>query len=77
MPLTVAAYADDVNIFISEQADVSFLKEGKKPILEHISHFHPKSGTHQSHFNLVFTFFFPPVNLTGAMWWDRVCSSIK
>ena len=27
MPLTIAAYADDVNIFISEQADVSVLKE--------------------------------------------------
>lgn len=27
MPLTLAAYADDVNIFISEQADVSILKE--------------------------------------------------
>ena len=27
VPLTVAAYADDVNIFISEQADVSVLKE--------------------------------------------------
>ena len=27
MPLTIAAYAGDVKIFICEQADVSFLKE--------------------------------------------------